>query len=349
MQLYNLQLLYETVQQNCHISDGLYGQEDGLCVYLLKMRELYRWEKKLPLTEPLSQQAIGEWLIAREQLWDSLEESSFAHLPINQQYYDPFETQAINKILLPQGIIYGAGYGTRCKPSFFIGNLWQQQWRQDIEILIADEEYARELNAPPAMSLRNTIIIRRESVRRSLWERIEEWQWKKPNNHLAQLLDHYQVEKDIETALTQMTNDEMENMIAHEIGEIQINHLLGKDWEQMLMALAGSPAERIARGVRDHLADCLVTLPQLLANEQSAHLLLLYWANLKGMRQALFPSLINALQKIIAEKQPDNLNEIIQKGQTFWLNQARFLLNLYLENPSNSGQLIIRQKDNLSF
>jgi hypothetical protein len=348
MQHYNFKALYKTVQQNCHISDGLYGQEDGLCVYLLKMRELYRWEKKLPLTEPLSQKAIGEWLIARERLWDSLAESSFAHLPINEQYYDPFETQAINQILLPQAVIYSAGYGTRCKPSFFIGKLWQQQWRQEIEILIADEEYARELNAPPAMSLGNTIIIRRESVRRTLWERIEEWQWKKPNNHLAQLLDHYQVEKDIETALTQMTNDEMENMIAHEIGEIQINHLLGEDWEQMLIALANSQAERIARGVRDHLADCLVTLPQLLANKQLAPILL-YWANLKGMRQALFPSLIKALQKNMFETQLDNLNEIIQKGQTFWLNQARFLLNLHLENPHNSKQLITQHKDNLSF
>jgi hypothetical protein len=348
MQHYNFKALYKTVQQNCHISDGLYGQEDGLCVYLLKMRELYRWEKKLPLTEPLSQKAIGEWLIARERLWDSLAESSFAHLPINEQYYDPFETQAINQILLPQAVIYSAGYGTRCNPSFFIGKLWQQQWRQEIEILIADEEYARELNAPPAMSLGNTIIIRRESVRRTLWERIEEWQWKKPNNHLAQLLDHYQVEKDIETALTQMTNDEMENMIAHEIGEIQINHLLGEDWEQMLIALANSQAERIARGVRDHLADCLVTLPQLLANKQLAPILL-YWANLKGMRQALFPSLIKALQKNMFETQLDNLNEIIQKGQTFWLNQARFLLNLHLENPHNSKQLITQHKDNLSF
>ena len=137
-------------------------------------------------------------------------------------------------------------------------------------------------------------------------------------------------------------------MIAHEIGEIQINQLLGEDWEQMLVALAGSPAERIARGVRDHLADCLVTLPQLLANKQPAPLLL-YWANLKGIRQLLFPSLINALQKIIAEKQPDDLSKIIQKGQTFWLNRARFLLNLHLNNPHNGGQLITQQKDNFSF
>ncbi len=49
----DLQKLYESVQKNCHISDGLHAQDYGLCTYLLKMRELYRWEKGLPLTAQL--------------------------------------------------------------------------------------------------------------------------------------------------------------------------------------------------------------------------------------------------------------------------------------------------------
>ena len=43
-----------------------------------------------------------------------------------------------------------------------------------------------------------------------------------------------------------------------------------------------------SRAARDHLADCLVTLPVLLEREAAASLHF-WFANLDGMRQALFP------------------------------------------------------------
>jgi hypothetical protein len=62
--------LAETVQFNCHVSDARHGADDSLCVYLMKMREYYRWEKHLPFGAALGREEVGDWLAAREQLWE---------------------------------------------------------------------------------------------------------------------------------------------------------------------------------------------------------------------------------------------------------------------------------------
>ena len=73
----NLQRLSATVQRNCHISDALHARDYTLCVYLLKMREYYRWEKGYSFKAALPSAAVGDWVTAREQLWEQLEASTF--------------------------------------------------------------------------------------------------------------------------------------------------------------------------------------------------------------------------------------------------------------------------------
>lgn len=43
-----LNVLAGAVQYNCHISDARHGADYSLCIYLMKMREYYRWEQRLP-------------------------------------------------------------------------------------------------------------------------------------------------------------------------------------------------------------------------------------------------------------------------------------------------------------
>jgi hypothetical protein len=344
----NLSTLYATIQKNCHISDGNFAQDYGLCTYLLKMRQLYRWENKLPLTAQLSQQDIGNWLMAREQLWETLADESFACIPVADKCYDPFDTVAINQVLLPYRLIYSAGYGHFGKPLFFIGQLRQHEWREGLEIFIVAEEYARDLTAPPAMSQNNMIFIRQEALRQTLWENIEAWSWKKADHHLVQLLEIYQAQQSLEIALDKMVEDEIASLIYHEIGEVKASQLLGEDWEKMLITVAGTKAEWLARAVRDHLADCLVTLPQILDEAQTSTLLL-YFANLKGLRKALFPSLFTAYQHWLQEK--NNLiilQQVVKNGQNYWLNVAQSLLELYQTHPQESTWLIIQQLEQIS-
>ena len=60
------------MQRNCDIADAQHGGDYTLCVYLMKMREYFRWEAGLPFNARLPKDEVGEWLTAREGLWESL-------------------------------------------------------------------------------------------------------------------------------------------------------------------------------------------------------------------------------------------------------------------------------------
>lgn len=111
--------LSQQIQQNCHISDAQYAGNYTLCIYLLKMREYYRWEQQLPFIQKLDNTDIGQWLTQRESLWDEIDEDELARIQLNNQIYDPFESQQINAQLEKQQLVYSAGYGLHGKPVFF--------------------------------------------------------------------------------------------------------------------------------------------------------------------------------------------------------------------------------------
>ncbi|QKQ26772.1 Sfum_1244 family protein [Candidatus Reidiella endopervernicosa] len=166
--------LIETVQQNCHISDARFAQNYTLCIYLLKMRELYRWEQGHGYEEKLAHEALGGWITEREALWDRVENDAFSDLSFASQLFSPFESDMLNNKLFPHGYVYSGGYGRFAKPLFVVAELESQQQHQAMNIVITGRELARDIVAPPAMTQGKTIIVRRESLQRMLWERIEE-------------------------------------------------------------------------------------------------------------------------------------------------------------------------------
>ena len=70
-----------------------------MCVYLLKMREYFRWEKNYAYGSTLPQKELGDWLTAREELWGRLEGKPFTPIEIDGRHHDPFDTGAINQAL----------------------------------------------------------------------------------------------------------------------------------------------------------------------------------------------------------------------------------------------------------
>ena len=48
-----LQPLLSAVQRNCHISDARHAGDYTLCIYLLKMREYFRWERRYSFKDKL--------------------------------------------------------------------------------------------------------------------------------------------------------------------------------------------------------------------------------------------------------------------------------------------------------
>lgn len=314
--------LAQAVQRNCDISDARHAGDYGLCTFLLKMREYYRWENELPFGRGLPKDELGEWLKARESAWEAIEEQAFEPLPLAGGALEPFEAVAANRELLPQGGVYGAGYGRMGKPVFFLGALERIEEREGLTICVSSCEYARELAAPPAMLQGRTIYVRLESVRRYLWEKIEEWQWRKQGGAMSRVLAGYDFLADPESALARMAENETEAMILHEIGEARAGELLGAAWGERALAAQGTRAEIAMRAVRDLLADCLSTLPALI-ERGNALALHFHFATFDAMRRELFPEALEAYEAFLASGSLARLERVAAEGAERWLAEAR--------------------------
>ena len=126
--------------------------------YLLKMREMYRWEQGESFNITLTTDDVGDWLTEREGQWDDVEELEYKALTIDDVDYDPFDNEAINILLETKGVIYNAGLGIRCRPHFFLAKLEKQIHDGQHSILISGKEYARDMAAPPAMAQENRTL-----------------------------------------------------------------------------------------------------------------------------------------------------------------------------------------------
>lgn len=333
-----IKALAETVQHNCHIADARYAGDYTLCVYLLKMREMYRWEQGESFNTTLTTDDVGDWLTEREGQWDDVEESEYQVLTIDGVDYDPFDNEAINVLLETKGVVYNAGLGIRCRPHFFLAELEKQIHDGQHSILISGKEYARDMAAPPAMAQESRLYIRRESLRRLLWEKVEEWRLSGLDSPIGRAAAYYGFDhdgvNDIEAALDQMTATEIDNVIAHEQGEFKAGLILGDAWLDMLTALPRTHAEIMLRAVRDHLADAYTTLPLLLENNNPASIHF-YFGNMTAMRKKLAPALQNAYVHWHETQNLAQLEELLPSLVGHWQDTAQTALELFVKHGDN--------------
>lgn len=322
-----LQLMIKTVQKNCHISDSRHASDYTLCIYLLKMREFYRWEKGHGYHDDLDTDEIGTWLSAREALWDNIEENEFSAIHTNKDQYNCFKTEQINQELMPQGYIYSAGYGPKSKAIFYLAELEQQILQDEYNIYISGKEFARDLTAPVAMSQQNNIFIRRESLHRMIWEKTVEWGWHKNKNAMFRAMNFYDFVSKPDESLDEMTNKELNSVILHEIGEIKSASEL-KNWRQMVMDLPRSQAEIMARAIKDLLSDAISTLPTLINNHDDASLHF-YFSNFTHMRKELSPNLLKAYNSWNDNNDYSKLLSAINQSGDHWFDISRDILDLY--------------------
>ena len=319
--------LKQDVQHNCHIADANQAADYTLCVYLLKMRELYRWEQGRGYNQDLTTTSVGKWLRERENLWDQVSENDFRPLQIRNKSYDPFDNMAINEALTPYGLIYSGGLGINSRAHFFLGKLEQRHEYNSYRVFICAEEYARDLTSPPAMSQGNTIYIRREAVKRMLWEKYDTWKWNEPDNAMGRAIKAYNFTADVDAALDKMTDAELENILLHEIGEIRAGELLGEAWSRLIADIPHTKAELLLRAVRDNLADTISTLPALVKsnNAPSIHF---YIGNLSNMRKHMFPGILAAYESWLQTGDTNEFEAIIHAGRKHWQQTALDALTL---------------------
>jgi hypothetical protein len=324
-----MQSLVEAVQRNCDIVDARHGSEFGMCTYLLKMREMYRWQQGLPLGAALDRQAVGDWLSEREAQLESLENADFAPLTIDGETLDPFDADRLNAVLGPHGLVYSAGLVQGARPHFFLAELEaEERAEQGFVLRVSGRELARGLNAPPAMTRGTQIFLRREALRRYLWEKYESWLWSRPDNAMARAVACYPFDSALDEALDRMTSAEMTVVEAHERGEYQAGLALGEAWDVMLLDLESTPAELMARAVRDHLADCSQTLPMLVERrlEASLHFFI---ANLGAMRKHLFPGLHGGYADWLGAGDWGVLERLARHGASHWQAVAGQMLEIH--------------------
>ncbi len=325
--------LVRAVQANCHVSDARHARNMTMCTYLMEMRELYRWERGIPLTAALPRADVGTWLAGREALWTSLEGADYRALPLDGGEIDPFDTAAVNAALQPHALVYGAGVGRFGKPQFFLGALSRQERRGELSVLVSACEHARDLAPAPAASRGGTIYVRLESLRRVLWEKAEAWSGRRADGALADALEAHGYAENPLAALTRMAEAEVETLILHELGEHEAGRRLGPGWETMLGRLNRRRPELFVRAVRDHLADCLVTLPALLARDAPASIH--FWiANLDGMRRELFPRIATAYQAWRDGDRGTALAAAIGAGARHWTDVCAEVLARAAAAPS---------------
>ena len=339
MSLADFPQLVQSVQRNCHIADARHAPEATLCNYLLEMREFYRWEHEIPLDKPLPRQELGSWISEREALWDGLETDVLERLPLGERSYHAFEVAAINAALVPRGLVYGGGYGRFGKPHFFLGQLERREDRQGLKLYISGCEYARDLTAPPAAMLDGAVFLRRDALRRWLWDKIEIWGVRKADGALKSALECYGFPVDAMQALETMSEQEAETLILHELGEAMAEPLLGPAWRELIASFTGRRAEILARAVRDNLADCLSTLPRLIECD-AAGSIHFYFANFEGMREKLFPLLAQAYSSWRETGSAAALRAAAEAGSTHWREAALRILRVREGDPAAAEQAI---------
>ena len=331
-----LKTLIETVQTNCHIADARYAGDYTLCVYLLKMREMYRWEVRSSFNEVIGVDDVGDWLTAREALWDDVEELEYLPLTIGGRSYDVFDNTEINAVLNPKGLVYSAGLGIRCRPHFFIAALDSHQQREGVDIFISGREYARDMAAPPAMMQDGLVFVRYESLRRMLWEKVEEWRMSPADSPLGRAVEAYDFEGDVEIALDNMAMVESALIIEHELGEVRAGEIFGDEWNTMLNTLPRSTAEIMLRAIRDHLADSLTTLGKLvtIANPASLHF---YFGSLTAMRKKLAPQLMSAYEVWHQTGDLSLLSQQIEPSCQHWQQLGQSCMAIFEEKGEDAA------------
>jgi hypothetical protein len=297
MKPHGLDALARAVQSNCSIADARHAADLSLCIYLLQMRELFRWEQGLAFGAEVDREALGQWLARREREWSEIEDRPWVPLPIGERVFDAHDVEAVNAALAPLGLVYGAGLAGADRPTCFLASLAESKCRDDgLTLQICGREYARGLFAPPAALVGGrTIVLRRESLARWLWEKFEVFSLRRgagPMQAMAEAYELYDTRAFV-AALPRLVDDMCESLVLHEVGEHRAGLWLEPGWAAMRLALGERRTELRVRAVRDHIADLEVTLPTLVGRDEG-NALHFWFANYEGLREQLFPTLSDA-------------------------------------------------------
>ncbi|MEW6386427.1 MAG: Sfum_1244 family protein [Thermodesulfobacteriota bacterium] len=295
------------VRQNCRLASGAQAGYFSLCGLLLRLRLLYKWEQGLfPWQEPEAD-AVLDWIARQESAWDSLDGQSCGSLPLNGLVLDPFEVEAVNLQLQPQGLAYGAGFTRGLAPTFFLGELAEVRREGEITVLVLGPELARDLAGTPALCQGALVYARQQALTYYLWDHLSDPS-QQNNPFLKIALEAYQITlPDLLQAPTayqgefqELVRTELESAIRHEMGEAR-EESLRPVFGPLLEMFPQTRIELWLRGVKDALAEVNESgrLHYLIEARQLPSLaLMLAWQ--PGLYPLLLPELEAAFKDLLS-------------------------------------------------
>lgn len=325
------------IQENCNISDAKHAGLFSLCGLLLRLRDLFKWEKGLYPWEEPEPADLMSWVDVREELWETLTESEFQSIEVDGAVFDPFDAAAINRILTPRGMIYGAGYAVGMKPSFFLGELEETRRVGKLQVNIVGGELARDIFISPVMRQGDSIFARRSAMLFVLWDQLAEMR-PSAQDALSYAMAQYGLDaqamrrapKVLGPELKPVALAELETWIHHEVGEFLEEGFLGEVWHEIVASYSNSPIEIYARVVKDLLAD---THPQGLLGHIVQHRIRsslgFYVAGARPFTRLLFPEMRDAFRRFLPVEDWSIIEEARMRGQDNGKRWARTLVDLH--------------------
>ena len=83
----NIDDITRQVQHNCDISDAQHAGLYSICGLALRLRDLYKWENRLPPWVEKDSAEILDWIDARENRWEKLADMKPADLAIGDHRF----------------------------------------------------------------------------------------------------------------------------------------------------------------------------------------------------------------------------------------------------------------------
>jgi hypothetical protein len=341
--------LVRQIKVNSHRADAAVAGRFSMCGLLLRLRNLYKWETGLPPWREESANLVLDWVDRREGLWEGLDELNPRPLRLDGGEYDPFDLEAINRLIASEGLIYGAGLAGGMLPVFFLGRLSGTRKKNGLTVYTLGGEMSPDIYFLPGMRQGDHIYLRPEPLSYVLWDKVAD-----PRASQARFvrfgLNEYGLDmaellaRPSWQALQPVLDGELEAVLWHEAGEAAT----GKETQQVfLQAVSEHPfseVEHFARGVKDLLAD---TGPggrlDAIIRERAAGPLGFYPAWLYGFPRLLFPEIDAAVMEFMENRDWAGIDEVRQLGQARALETLSLLAEVLENGPGQDTQEMVRQ------
>lgn len=310
------------VKKNCDISDAKYWGNYTTCGLVMRLRDMYKWRNGLaPWEEPESEHILS-WIESNEAYWKGIEELDFSDIHTDGKSFNPYDTERINESLEDTGYIYGAGYGTGLRPTFFLGKIDESFNVDGHRVYIIGDEKARDLSSYPAQTKGDFIYARKRAIKFFLWDKIFEFD-KFKKKEMKYALIQYGIDdgdpnndkENLKERIDSIAREQLEAIIYHELGEIRDDIFPPEEFKKIICDFPGTPLEMFIRGVKDLSADTNeFGMLYHIIKERNAGALGFYVSLLNGFKKLVFPEIKEAFGEFMENQDWGIMDDVRKEG-----------------------------------